>query len=329
MLRKSCFLWTSCSDFLRTFAVLCFLLTLVLCQKNTNNSVLVLDLLKTLDVNSGMVGISTTSGSRPGQPGWRFHSTVKELSLPASEVTRLASKPCQALGFIFMARQSKNSDGVLLSIYSPSLDKDGEDGGTFFEIGSDLTRNHLRLTYRTLGTLTVIHEIFRPSPFRDTSKWTQLAVHVGVDAVRVYVDCQDVIERPLIPSCRVKMPQDSTVFFSQNFEREKFTGYWQEAKMVINGFQGRPWYCFQDYYNVTAAVEEANKELQVLRESAQGSPLRIGQDPGVQSQGFPVAVGGQNQDITGERVSKLERTIDGLTLMINMMKQQSFFKGNR
>ncbi|XP_078582341.1 kielin/chordin-like protein isoform X2 [Branchiostoma floridae x Branchiostoma japonicum] len=321
MLRKSCGLWTCCSDCLRTVAVVCFFLTVVLSQKNTNNSVLVLDLLKTLDVTSDMDGISSTSGSRPGQSGWRFHSTVKELSLPASEVTRLASKPCQALGFIFTARQSKNSEGVLLSIFSPSLEEDNEEGGTFLEIGSDLTRNHLRLTYRTLGTLTVIHEIFRPSPFRDVSKWTQLAVHVGVDSVKVYVDCQDVIERPLIPSCRVKMPKDSTVYFSQNFEREKFTGYWQEAKMVINGFQGRPWYCFQDYYNVTAAVEEANKELQVLRESAAGSPLRI-QDPDVQSQGFPVAVSGQNQDITGERVSKLERTIDGLTLMINMMKQQ-------
>lgn len=146
-------------------------------------------MLEALNITRSVGGISKAKGPDPGVPAWKFRQRVPHLTLPWDYSIYLLSTVQSALGFHFVARQSRGSEGTLISLVSPAATK--RDGRPLLQLVSSTQANQLRLEYRAVHNMEPASFVFPGSnPFAH-SRWIRLALNLEAQRISLFVDCQE------------------------------------------------------------------------------------------------------------------------------------------
>uniref|UniRef100_H9GHF0 VWFC domain-containing protein n=1 Tax=Anolis carolinensis TaxID=28377 RepID=H9GHF0_ANOCA len=149
----------------------------------------VLDLLEALNITRSVLGVTKAKGPDPGVPAWKFRPRVPHLTLPWDYSVYLLSTVQGALGFHFVARQSRGSEGTLISLVSPAALK--RDGHPLLQLVSNTRADHLRLDYRAVHNMEPARLVFPTgNPFAH-SRWVRLALNLEPLRITLFVDCQE------------------------------------------------------------------------------------------------------------------------------------------
>ncbi|XP_034619558.1 kielin/chordin-like protein isoform X1 [Trachemys scripta elegans] len=289
----------------------------------------VIDLLEALNVTRSVRGVSRAAGPEPGVPAWKFRQRVPHLTLPWDYAVYLLASTQGALGFHFVARQSRGSAGTLISLVSPAAA--ARDGRPLLQLASSARANQLRLDYRAESSMEPASLLFPGgSPFA-RGRWARLAVDLQPHRLALFVDCRPAVllERggPR-DTLSLLLPLDLQITFASlpGDAASKFLGYWQTAEISPSGFPRRPWHCenLADPFPVPYTLAEEGDLAKPPFD--QGSPLapeppaladirNYQQQPGEPEFPPPGAL--------EERVQQLEELVDGFGAMLDMVKAQS------
>ncbi|XP_065407987.1 kielin/chordin-like protein isoform X2 [Chrysemys picta bellii] len=289
----------------------------------------VIDLLEALNVTRSVRGVSRAAGPKPGVPAWKFRQRVPHLTLPWDYAVYLLASSQGALGFHFVARQSRGSAGTLISLVSPAAA--ARDGRPLLQLASSARANQLRLDYRAEPSMEPASLLFPGgSPFA-RGRWARLAVDLQPHRLALFVDCRPAVllERggPR-DTLSLLLPLDLQITFASlpGDAASKFLGYWQTAEISPSGFPRRPWHCenLADPFPVPYTLAEEGDLAEPPFD--QGSPLapeppaladirNYQQQPGEPEFPAPGAL--------EERVQQLEELVDGFGAMLDMVKAQS------
>ncbi|XP_053144733.1 kielin/chordin-like protein isoform X3 [Hemicordylus capensis] len=301
----------------------------------------VIDLLEALNITRSVMGVTKAKGPDPGVPAWKFRQRVPHLTLPWDYSIYLLSTVQGALGFHFVARQNRGSEGTLIALVSPAATK--RDGRPLLQLVSSTLSDQLRLEYRAVHNMEPASFVFPGgNPFAH-SRWARLALNLEPQCISLFVDCQEPIvfqkghgEEVL----SLILPLDLQITFASlaGDKASKFLGYWQTAEISPNGFPHRPWHCenlpdpdpLSLPYNM---VEEHYLGLPEERLSELDSPpafeplgltdIRHYQREPSESD-FPPPVAAQSGPVSPEeRIRRLEELVDGLGTMLDMVKEQN------
>ncbi|XP_053867986.1 kielin/chordin-like protein isoform X3 [Malaclemys terrapin pileata] len=261
----------------------------------------VIDLLEALNVTRSVRGVSRAAGPEPGVPAWKFRQRVPHLTLPWDYAVYLLASSQGALGFHFVARQSRGSAGTLISLVSPAAAT--RDGRPLLQLASSARANQLRLDYRAEPSMEPASLLFPGgSPFA-RGRWARLAVDLQPHRLALFVDCRPAVllERggPR-DTLSLLLPLDLQITFASlpGDAASKFLGYWQTAEISPSGFPRRPWHC-ENLAEPPALADIRNYQ----------------QQPGEPEFPPPGAL--------EERVQQLEELVDGFGAMLDMVKAQS------
>ncbi|XP_053868308.1 kielin/chordin-like protein isoform X7 [Malaclemys terrapin pileata] len=289
----------------------------------------VIDLLEALNVTRSVRGVSRAAGPEPGVPAWKFRQRVPHLTLPWDYAVYLLASSQGALGFHFVARQSRGSAGTLISLVSPAAAT--RDGRPLLQLASSARANQLRLDYRAEPSMEPASLLFPGgSPFA-RGRWARLAVDLQPHRLALFVDCRPAVllERggPR-DTLSLLLPLDLQITFASlpGDAASKFLGYWQTAEISPSGFPRRPWHCenLADPFPMPYTLAEEGDLAEPPFD--QGSPLapeppaladirNYQQQPGEPEFPPPGAL--------EERVQQLEELVDGFGAMLDMVKAQS------
>ncbi|XP_053260630.1 kielin/chordin-like protein [Podarcis raffonei] len=301
----------------------------------------VIDLLEALNVTRSVVGVTKAKGPDLGVPAWKFRQRVPHLTLPWDYSVYLLSTVQAALGFHFVARQSRASEGTLVSLVSPAATK--RDGRPLLQLVSSARSGQLRLDYRAVHNMEPASLVFPGSnPFAH-GLWVRLALHLEPQRISLFVDCQEPVvfekgggEEVL----SLILPLDLQVTFAslEGDKASKFLGYWQTAEISPSGFPHRPWHCENlpepDLLPLSyTTAEERYLDLpdEHLPELDSPPPLeppaltdiRHYQREPSESDFPPPGPARSSAASAEERIRRLEELVDGLGTMLDMVKEQN------
>ncbi|KAH0617225.1 hypothetical protein JD844_029085 [Phrynosoma platyrhinos] len=133
--------------------------------------------------------ITLAKGPDPGVPTWKFRQRVPHLTLPWDYSVYLLSTVQGALGFHFVARQSRGSEGTLISLVSPAALK--RDGRPLLQLVSNTQADELRLEYRAVHNMEPARLVFPTSNPFSHSRWVRLALNLEPPRISLFVDCRE------------------------------------------------------------------------------------------------------------------------------------------
>uniref|UniRef100_A0A8D0C9R4 Kielin/chordin-like protein n=1 Tax=Scleropages formosus TaxID=113540 RepID=A0A8D0C9R4_SCLFO len=232
--------------FLRCFVILFWSLHLSAEQGNLpdyNDNKNVIDLLKALNINHTIKGITKAQDSKDGFQVWNFHQKLPDLTLPQDVSTFLVDNTRGSLGFHFVAQQAKHTTGTLITLTSPANMKGAS--WPLLSVVSSRTSDQLRLHYRALSDMKPAYILFPDGTPFSSSHWAQLALSVEINKVVIFVDCREAIMLEKNPLLSLDLPADLQVTLGSTpgDQASKFVGSWQTAKISTVGYQKRPWVC--------------------------------------------------------------------------------------
>lgn len=167
------------------------LTTVLHCLSSFSGCFAVIDLLEALNVTRSVDGVTKAKGPDRGVPAWKFRQRVPHLTLPWDYSVYLLSTVQVALGFHFVARQSRGSEGTLISLVSPAATK--RDGRPLLQLVSSTRADQLRLDYRAVHNMEPASLIFPGgTPFAH-GRWARLALNLEPHRISLFVDCRDPI----------------------------------------------------------------------------------------------------------------------------------------
>ncbi|XP_062990566.1 kielin/chordin-like protein [Elgaria multicarinata webbii] len=301
----------------------------------------VIDLLEALNITRSIVGVTKAKGPDPGVPAWKFRQRVPHLTLPWDYSVYLLSTVQAALGFHFVARQSRGSEGTLISLVSPAATK--RDGRPLLQLVSSSQADQLRLEYRAVHNMEAASLTFPGSNPFSRSRWARLALNLEPQRVSLFVDCQEPVvfekgggEEVL----SLILPLDLQITFASldGDKASKFLGYWQTAEISPSGFPHRPWHC-ENLPELDLpplpyiGLEERYMDLTERQLFELGSPplleppaltdIRHYQREPSESDFPPPGAAPPNMASPEERIRRLEELVDGLGTMLDMVKEQN------
>ncbi|XP_060100461.1 kielin/chordin-like protein [Heteronotia binoei] len=206
----------------------------------------VIDLLEALNITRSVEGVTKAKGPDRGVPAWKFRQRVPHLTLPWDYSVYLLSTVQTALGFHFVARQSRGSEGTLISLVSPAATK--RDGHPLLQLVSSSRADQLRLDYRAVHNMEPASLVFPGgTPFAH-GHWVRLALNLEPHRISLFVDCREPIVFEKGSGEEVLsliLPLDLHITFASTSgeKASKFLGYWQTAEISPSGFPHRPWHC--------------------------------------------------------------------------------------
>ncbi|XP_067325493.1 kielin/chordin-like protein [Anolis sagrei] len=303
----------------------------------------VLDLLEALNITRSVLGVTKAKGPDPGVPAWKFRPRVPHLTLPWDYSVYLLSTVQGALGFHFVARQSRGSEGTLISLVSPAALK--RDGHPLLQLVSNTRADHLRLDYRAVHNMEPARLVFPTgNPFAH-SRWVRLALNLEPLRITLFVDCQE----PFVfgksggeEVLSLILPLDLQITFASVLgdKTSKFLGYWQTAEISPSGFPHRPWHCdnlpepeplpLPYAFPAERYADPPGEHLLELDspplhfEPMALTDIRHYQREASESD-FPPFGSALRPDPAGpeERIRRLEELVDGLGTMLDMVKEQN------
>ncbi|KAH1187441.1 hypothetical protein KIL84_020190 [Mauremys mutica] len=295
----------------------------------------VIDLLEALNVTRSVRGVSRAAGPEPGVPAWKFRQRVPHLTLPWDYAVYLLASSQGALGFHFVARQSRGSAGTLISLVSPAAA--ARDGRPLLQLASSARANQLRLDYRAGPGMEPASLLFPGGSPLARGRWARLALDLQPHRLALFVDCHPAV---LLEgggpgdALSLLLPLDLQVTFASlpGDAASKFLGYWQTAEISPSGFPRRPWHCenLADPFPVPHTLVEEGDLAEPPFD--QGSPLapeppaladirNYQQQPGEPE--FPPGVAQPQPGALEERVQQLEELVDGFGAALDEVKAQN------
>uniref|UniRef100_A0A8C4SMX2 Kielin cysteine rich BMP regulator n=1 Tax=Erpetoichthys calabaricus TaxID=27687 RepID=A0A8C4SMX2_ERPCA len=278
--------------------------------------VTVIDLLEALNITRSIKGVSKTKGLDPGIPAWKFRQRVPHLTLPRDYSIYFLTTMQDSIGIHFVAQQAKNSDGTLISFFSPAALK--KDGHPLFQLVSSTRSNQLHLEYRTMQSMDPATILFPGgTPFAN-GKWARVALNLEAHKVTLFIDCEESIifeKKHGEDVLSMILPIDLEITFASmpGNKASKFLGYWQTAEISPTGFLRRPWHC----ENLSESPIKSSKHFSDDKSDIEHYQQQQS-EPDVLPRGprpHPV-----NCD---ERIRRLEETVDNISMMLSMVKSQN------
>ncbi|MBN3295301.1 KCP protein, partial [Amia calva] len=295
----------------------------------------IIDLLEALNITRSIKGVTKAKGLEPGIPAWKFRQRVPHLTLPRDFSIYFLSTLQGSIGFHFVARQSKNSDGTLISFISPTAMK--KDGHPLLQLVSSTRSNQLRLDYRAVHSMEPASILFPGgTPFSNT-KWARVALNLESHKISLFIDCEESIvfeKNQGEDVLSLMLPIDLEITFASmpGNKASKFLGYWQTAEVSTSGFLRRPWHCenLSDSLPYSLAEERSvDPRLENLYVKDHGVPPEPQSDANYQqqqSEPAPPAALQSPRPVQGnqeDRLRRLEETVENLNMMLDMVKVQN------
>uniref|UniRef100_H3A523 Kielin cysteine rich BMP regulator n=1 Tax=Latimeria chalumnae TaxID=7897 RepID=H3A523_LATCH len=296
----------------------------------------VIDLLEALNITRSIKGVSKAKGLEPEIPAWKFRNRVPHLTLPRDYSIYFLSTTQGSIGFHFVAKQTKNSEGTLLSFVSPAAMK--KDGHPLLQLVSSTKSNQLRFEYRDSPNLEPASILFPGgTPFAG-GKWARVALNVEAHKVTLFTDCEETIifekgmEDELIS---LTLPIDLEITFASTAgdKTTKFLGYWQTAEISPTGFTRRPWHCpnLPDSMPLPYSLLE-ERFLDAKLETALNPGASLPPEPLLDIRNYQQQQSEPEASTRGprprpespdERIQRLEDALDNLVMMLDMVKAQN------
>uniref|UniRef100_A0A452HH84 Thrombospondin-like N-terminal domain-containing protein n=1 Tax=Gopherus agassizii TaxID=38772 RepID=A0A452HH84_9SAUR len=151
----------------------------------------VIDLLEALNVTRSVRGVSRAAGPEPGTSAWKFRQRVPHLTLPWDYAIYLLASSQGALGFHFVARQSRGSVGTLISLVSPAAAV--RDRHPLLQLVSSARTNQLRLDYRAGPSMEPASLLFPGGSPLARGRWARLALDLQPHRLVLFVDCRPAV----------------------------------------------------------------------------------------------------------------------------------------
>uniref|UniRef100_A0ABM5GLJ4 Kielin/chordin-like protein isoform X1 n=1 Tax=Pogona vitticeps TaxID=103695 RepID=A0ABM5GLJ4_9SAUR len=302
----------------------------------------VLDLLEALNITRSVLGITKAKGPDPGVPAWKFRQRVPHLTLPWDYSVYLLSTLQGALGFHFVARQSRASEGTLISLASPAATQ--RDGRPLLQLVSSTRADQLRLDYRAVHNMEPARLVFPGGNPFSHGRWARVALNLEPQRISLFVNCQEpvVFEKGAGEDVlSLILPLDLQITFGSLLgdKTSKFLGYWQTAEISPTGFPHRPWHCDnlpdpdllalsytmpeERYMDLPGGHLPELNSLPPLEPPALTDIRHYQQEPSEADFPSPAAAGQSGAVSQEERIRRLEELVDGLGTMLDMVKEQN------
>ncbi|XP_022610122.1 kielin/chordin-like protein [Seriola dumerili] len=306
----------------------------------------VIDLLAALNMSNHSSGVARMQS--PGSVIYRIRPRAPYLTLPPEYSQFLSSNFQGSMGVYFVGHQSSGSSATLFSLSSLS--------SPILQIISSTLNNTLHLDYQAGGGAQGLASFHFPwrNPF-SRDEWVQLAVSLEPDRLVFFVDCQEAVVVPMKSEERIylELPQNVVITLASTPRRKasKFNGHLKTAEISMKAYLRRPWHCD----NVTDALppsqhtdtQSSDSWTDSSRTSLQGashSKLQTSHRPvekknsryplDIQSDqlqrgvvlgppGSPQGVKSVSQAQRDDRLKKLEKRMEELAHMLDMVKAQN------
>ncbi|KAM6936923.1 kielin/chordin-like protein [Xenentodon cancila] len=303
----------------------------------------VIDLLAALNTTHQGGGISRLQSS--SSVVYKIRPGAAYLTLPREYSNFLHSNINGSIGVHLVGRQVSRSSATIFSLSSAS--------SPILQIISSTRQNRLQLDYPAQGRALAHFHFPRRNPFSG-GEWVQLAVSLEPDRLAVFVDCQEaaVLEIKRENKIRLKLPEDVVVALASTPGKKdsKFNGYLKTAEISLKAYLRRPWNCetikddlppsryidtrspdlptdktkrFQ--HDTSSAKLQRNHRVQDqashYRKDYQSDQMQRG--AGLGPPGSPQRVKSVSQAQRNDRLINVERKLEELSTMLNMVKAQN------
>lgn len=301
----------------------------------------VIDLLAALNMSHHVSGVTRLQSS--GSTVYKIRSKAPHLSLPREYSHFLYSNLQGSMGLHLVGHQVSGSNATVFSLSSAS--------SPILQIVSSNLNQSLRLDYQAEGTsqgLASVHFPGRNPFFRE--EWVQLAVSLEPDRLTFFVDCQEAAVLPIKRENRIdlKLPQDVVISLASTPGKKdsKFSGYFKTAEISLKAYQKRPWTCVNitDVPSQDTPSPDSGTDIhQILHRHS--SPSKHQKNHRLQDQtnnhlldiqsdqlqrgtvlgppGTPRGVKSDSQAQREDRMRKMERRLDDMARMLDMVKAQN------
>ncbi|XP_071356594.1 kielin/chordin-like protein isoform X2 [Trachinotus anak] len=305
-----------------------------------------IDLLAALNMSHHISGVARLQS--PSSVIYRIRHRAPYLTLPPEYSQFLYSNLKSSMGFHFVGHQSSGSSATLFSLSSST--------SPILQIISSTLNNTLHLDYQAGGGAQGLASFHFPwrNPF-SRDEWVQLAVSLEPDRLVFFVDCQEAVVVPMKSEERInlELPQNVVITLASTPRRKisKFNGHLKTAEISMKAYLRRPWHCD----NVTDALppsqytDTQNSDFwtdssRTFQQDASLSKPQTGHrpvekinshhSPDIQSDqlqrgvvlgppGSPQGVKSFSQAQKDDSLKKLEKRVEELARMLDMVKAQN------
>ncbi|XP_069019593.1 kielin/chordin-like protein [Embiotoca jacksoni] len=299
--------------------------------QSSPNQESVIDLLAALNMSQQISGVARLQS--PSSVVYKIRPRAPYLTLPREYSHFLYSNLQGSMGVHLVGHQGPGSSATVFSLSSAS--------SPILQIISSTLNNTLRLDYRAGGRPRTLASFHYPmgNPF-SREEWVQLAVSLEPDRLTFFVDCQEAAVIPIKSENRIhlELPQEVVITLASTpgNKDSKFSGYLKTAEISLKAYLRRPWIC----YNVTDALppsqytdaQDASPSKLQTNHRPQDQTKHHPQD--IQSDqlqrgtvlgppGSPQGVKSVSQAQKDDRLRKLEKRLEELASMLDMVKTQN------
>ncbi|XP_031149313.1 kielin/chordin-like protein [Sander lucioperca] len=305
----------------------------------------VIDLLAALNMSHHISGVARLQS--PSSVIYKIRPRATYLTLPREYSHFLYSNLQGSMGVHLVGHQASGSSATLFSLSSES--------SPVLQIISSTLDNTLRLDYQAGGGAQGLASFYFPrrNPFSG-EEWVQLAVSLETSRLAFFVDCQEAVVIPLKSEQRInlELPQDAFVTLASTPGKKdsKFSGYLKTAEISMKAYLRRPWLCDNvtdvlppSKYADSHSSDSRTDSSRMLQQDASPSKPETSRRPtdqtnhypqDVQSDqlqrgvvlgppGSPQGVKSVSQAQKDDRLKKLEKRLEELARMLDMVKTQN------
>ncbi|XP_011474483.1 kielin/chordin-like protein isoform X3 [Oryzias latipes] len=312
-----------------------------MCLRGLSASNQVTDLLAALNMSQHRSGVSKLQGANSVM--YKVRSRTAYLALPQEYSHFLHSTFQGNMGVHFVGRQASGSNATIFSLSSVS--------SPILQIISSTLSDTLHIDYQAHGTPPVSFLYPGPNPFSG-GEWVHLAVSLEPNKVAFFVDCQEAAVLTLRNENRIEIPQDVIIALgSTPGEKDsKFNGYVKTAELSLHPYLRRPWRCdnitddlptsqYTDIHGPNVQTDSSQtphhdspsskrQTNHKLLEQTNPNPKDMQSDQLQRGAilgppGSPQGVKSASQEQTSDRLSKLEKKLEEMAQIFDMLKVQN------
>ncbi|XP_013888896.1 kielin/chordin-like protein isoform X2 [Austrofundulus limnaeus] len=301
----------------------------------------VIDLLAALNLSQHRGGVSRLQTSSSFM--YKIRPRAAHLILPQEYSHRLHARFQGNMGVHLVGRQALRSSATVFSLSSTS--------SPILQIVSSTLDDTLQLSLS--GGRAPVSLLFPKTNPLSGGIWVQLAVSLEPDRLVFFVECQDAVVLPIKSEHRVswEVPPDVVIALGSIPESNdsKFNGFLKTAEISLKAYARRPWSCDNvtddlpgprhDTQSPNAPADTSQSvhldaslnERQTnpwLQEQSSHHPQDLQSDRQQRAAvlgppGPPQGVRSVSQAQTDDRVDKLEKRLEELSRMLEMVKAQN------
>ncbi|XP_076329241.1 kielin/chordin-like protein [Tachypleus tridentatus] len=220
-----------------------------------------LNILKELNINTTLRGVSETNGPIPWLPSWRLHSGMNHVQVPKMATKVFFQNLKESFSVFFVFKPNVKSIATLLSIHIPGKTSPllsltinprskklvfsymAQRSLTFPQVRPNLRAEKSDSIQQSRVHGQVVHLDF-PIPRDYLREWMWLSVSANSSTLVVFINCLNESYRELKRPPSFNFRDDSLIYFRQEpGMKRKFLGPIQVARLFTTQLTTRPWIC--------------------------------------------------------------------------------------